>query len=286
MLTIPALPSVTGSLYRDQSLPPTVHVAVSPDLWSSLRSSLSNDLRLLRDIGLASCPKGCTLVSVANRKISGLSEVPIAFPGERRVWISVRMPPGSDRKLSAESQEVLCMWASCISNDCPIFPLALALLLSWEPFVDACAGALHAGIGGFVRLQAQLSRRELSDLFKWFPAESSPQKLVAAWELLGQLALVWCVALLIPAAHPPAHFVSRCDNSPSDSASWKGLFTARGLCDLLRTYFSCQRHLALSIHIDHDYRSEFRPANPDLTATVDGHPKRITGPNSDRLIRT
>ena len=249
MLTIPALPSVTGSLYRDQSLPPTVHVAVSPDLWSSLRSSLSNDLRLLRDIGLASCPKGCTLVSVANRKISGLSEVPIAFPGE--LWISVRMPPGSDRKLSAESQEVLCMWASCISNDCPIFPLALAPLLSCESFVDACAGALHAGIGGFVRLQAQLSRRELSDLFKWFPAESSPQKFVAAWELLGQLALVWCVALLIPAAHPPAHFVSRCDNSPSDSASWKGLSTARGLCDLLRTYFSCQRHLALSIHTDH-----------------------------------
>ena len=55
----------------------------------------------------------------------------------------------------------------------------------------------------------------LRNLFPWYHSDSSLQKLIAAWELFGQLALLWCVALLIPAAHHPIHFLSRCDNSRS-----------------------------------------------------------------------
>ena len=141
----------------------------------------------------------------------------------------------------------------------PIFSLALAPLLQCEAFADARADSRSAGIGGFVRLvsgrcvwfRRSFSASELASLFPWFDAKSSPQTCIAAWELLGQLALVWCVALLIPAGHPPIHFVSRCDNAPSDSASWKGISTARGLCSLLRIYFSWQRHFCVSTYIDH-----------------------------------
>ena len=254
----PFRPSL-GPLYRDQGLPPLVHVAVSPDLWASFRAALSPDLRLQREVGLSSCPKGCTLVSVGSLKPARLSDVPHAFPGERRTWISVRMPPDSDRKLSSESQEILRMWQSCLSGDTPTFALGLAPLLQCEAFADACADSRSAGIGGFVRLvsgrcvwfRRTFSASDLASLFPWFDGKSSPQKFIAAWELLGQLALVWCVALLVPAGHPPIHFVSRCDNAPSDSASWKGISTARGLCSLLRTYFSWQRHFCVSTYIDH-----------------------------------
>ena len=116
----PFRPSL-GPLYRDQGLPPLVHVAVSPDLWATFRSALSPDLRLQRDVGLSSCPKGCTLISVGSLKPSRLSDVPRAFPGERRTWISVRMPLDSDRKLSPESREILRMWQSCLSGDPPNF---------------------------------------------------------------------------------------------------------------------------------------------------------------------
>ena len=254
----PFRPSL-GPLYRDQGLPPLVHVAVSPDLWSSFRSALSPDLRLLREVGLASCPKGCTLVSVGSLKPASLADVPHAFPGERRTWISVRMPPDSDRKLSSESREILRMWQSCLFGDTPTFSLCLSPLLQCEAFADACADCRSAGIGGFVRLVSgrcvwfrhTFSASDLASLFPWFDGNSSPQKFIAAWELFGQLALVWCMALLIPAGHPPIHFISGCDNAPSDSASWKGISTARGLCSLLRTYFSWQRHFCVSTYIDH-----------------------------------
>ena len=229
----PFRPSL-GPLYRDQSLPPLVHVAVSLELWTSFRAALSPDLSLQREVGLASCPKGCTLVSVGSLKPEKLSSVPLAFPGERRKWISVRMPPDCDRKLSSESREILRMWQSCLSGDPPVFSLALAPLLPCEAFADACADARSAGIGGYVRLvsgrcvwfRRTLSASELCSLFPWFEERSAPQKFIV-------------------------HFISRCDNAPSDSASWKGISTARGLCSLLRTYFSWQRHFCVSTYIDH-----------------------------------
>ncbi|CAE7873637.1 LRRC45 [Symbiodinium necroappetens] len=180
---------------QDQSLPPLVHVALGPDKWSAFRSNLSNDLVLSREIGIASCPKGCSLISVAQK----------------------------------------------------------------EAFADACADSRQAGLGGFVRLpnsrtvwfRACFSAAELQHIFPWFPPHTSPQKFIAAWELLGQIALLWCVALLIPAAHHPIHFSSRCDNSPSDSAAWKGISMARGMCSLLLSYFLWQRHFCVSTCIEH-----------------------------------
>ena len=218
----PFRPSL-APLYRDQGLPPLVHVAVSPDLWARFRSALSPDLCLQREVGLGKL------------KPAGISEVPAAFPGKRRIWISVRMPTDSDRKLSPESREILSMWQSCLAADTPTFALAFAPLFHCEAFADACADSRSAGIGGFVRLELCMVP---PFLLRSRPLRLVPQKFIAAWELFGQLALVWCVALLVSGAHPPLHFISRCDNAPSDSASWKGISTARGLCSLLRTYFA------------------------------------------------
>ncbi|CAE7611472.1 LRRC45 [Symbiodinium sp. CCMP2592] len=254
----PFRPSL-APLYRDQSLPPLVHVAVAPSKWESFRAALSKDLVLTKSVGLASCPQGCTLVSVASRPVHTLKDVPLHFAGERRLWISVRSPPDSDRKLSQESKAVLDLWHSCLCQTIPLFPLSLAPLLTCEAFADACADSKHAGLGGFVAFpsgrtvwfRSALSPADLARLCAWYSPDISPQKFIAAWELLGQIALLWCVALVVPAAHHPVHFVSRCDNSPSESASWKGLSTARGMCDLLHSYLLWQRHFCISAHIDH-----------------------------------
>ena len=101
------------------------------------------------------------------------------------------------------------MWQSCLPGDAPTF--TLALVLSCEAFADACADSRSAGIGGFVRLVSgrcvwfrhTFSASDLSSLFSWFEESSAPQKFIAAWELFGQLALLWCVALLVPAGRPP-----------------------------------------------------------------------------------
>ena len=94
--------------------------------WALFRSALPDSLVLLSDVGLASCPAHCTLLSVSGKDVSTLAQVPATFPGERRTWISVLMPADSDRKLSKESLAVLGMWSSCLADSCPIFPLPLA----------------------------------------------------------------------------------------------------------------------------------------------------------------
>ncbi|CAE7657443.1 LRRC45 [Symbiodinium sp. CCMP2592] len=254
----PFRPSL-APLYSDQGKPPVVHVALSPAKWASFRSKLDSHLVLQSDVGLASCPKLCTLISVSGREVSSLSQVPVSFPGERRTWISVRMPPESDRKLSKESLAVLDMWHACLADAAPTFPLPLAREFPCQAFADACADAQHAGIGGFVTLpsgktawfQHRFSASELAALFPWFPVGTSPQACIAAWELLGQIALLWVIGLLIPVSLHPIHVVTRCDNSPSDSASWKGLSTARGICSLLPAYFAWQRAFCISTYIDH-----------------------------------
>ena len=83
-------------------------------------------------------------------EVKSLVDVPSEFAGERRIWISIRVPPDSDRKLSPEPRAVLDMWTSCLSHDAPIFPLPLAPSFPCDAYADACADARHAGIGGFV----------------------------------------------------------------------------------------------------------------------------------------
>ncbi|CAE7318146.1 unnamed protein product [Symbiodinium sp. CCMP2592] len=233
-------------LYLDQGKPSLVHVALNPAKWALFRAGLSDSLVLQTDIGVASCPAQCSLISLSGKEVSCHSDLPVSFRGERRTWISVRMPPDSDRKLSKESNLVLDMWKSCLADFSPVFPLQLGRDFPCDAFADACADSSHAGLGGF-----HFSNADLHQLFPWFPPGTSPQACIAAWELLGQMALLRVVALFIPAASHPVHVTTRCDNSPSDSASWKGLSTARGLCDLLPAYFAWQRFLSISTYIDH-----------------------------------
>ena len=123
-------------------------------------------------------------------------------------------PPDSDRKLSKESQVVRSMWSDCLSQSLPLFDLRLAPLLECQAFADACADSRHAGLGGFVSFpsgctawfRARFSASELSSLFPWFPSgDLSPQSCIAAWELLAQMALPWCVATPVPGSHQPVH---------------------------------------------------------------------------------
>ena len=82
-------------------------------------------------------------------------------------------------------------------------------------------------------------------------ALSVPQHFIACWELLAQLALLWLLHSLLPAAHPPVHFSLKCDNASCDSASWKGISMARRLCHVISCFCLRQRFWHISVHIDH-----------------------------------
>ena len=73
---------------------------------------------------------------------------------------------------------------------------------------------------------------------------------LAAWEMLVQVGLLWTLSVLLPPGHDPMHVVFRADNSPSQSASWKGLLLARGMCQFLRAFNLLQEAVRVSVHLD------------------------------------
>ena len=134
-------------------------------------------------------------------------------------------------------------------------------LTACEAFADACADSGSAGLTGFVRFPAgagqtlffqhMFSAPQLVSLCHWLSAACVPQHFIACWELLAQLALLWLLHRLLPVAHPPVHFSLKCDNASCDSASWKGISMARGLCHVLSCFCLRQRFWQISVHIDH-----------------------------------
>ena len=78
-------------LYADQHRPIPNMCAVSADLYSSLRSSLSADLRITSSLPLAAIPVGCKLLRVAHTPVTTLKEVPEHI-SSRRVWVQVANP--------------------------------------------------------------------------------------------------------------------------------------------------------------------------------------------------
>ena len=56
---------------------------------------------------------------------------------------------------------------------------------------------------------------------------------------------------MLPLAHPNVHVSLRCENSASESAAWKGLSLACGLCVVLREFCDVQRRFCISAHTEH-----------------------------------
>ena len=70
---------------------------------------------------------------------------------------------------------------------------------------------------------------------------TSAQSCIATWELLAQCAPVVLLDSLLGPGHLPVHCVFKRDNAASESASWKGLSMAQGLCHNLRAFLSSCR---------------------------------------------
>ena len=253
----PAYRPSLAPLYADQHCPLPNMCGISAEIYQALRSSLSADLRVTAPLPLAAIPVGCKLLRVAHTPTTSLQDVPEHI-SSRRVWVQVSNPLRPERELSQESQEVVRMWLSIASAPQPFRSLLFRPLFLCDAYADACADSASAGLGGFVRLPdgrqacfAQtLSASQLRDFFPWFPADASPRHCIAAWEMLAQVALLWILSRLLPPGHAPFHVVFRTDNSPSQSAAWKGLTLARGMCHFLRQFCLLQETVRISVHLD------------------------------------
>ena len=151
------------------------------------------------------------------------------------------------------------MWLDLASSGTDVRSLMLPPKFECTAFADACADAASVGMGGFVRLpdsrqlffQVMLTKAQMLALLPWLPPDCSLQSYIATWELAAQSALLLLLHQLLGEGHLPIHTVFRCDNSASESASWKGLSMAVGLCVVLRSFSHIQERMHISVHTDH-----------------------------------
>ena len=219
-----------------------------PCLPSQLRASLSAELIVSRPLPLAALPMGAKLLRVSHTPVKKPSDLPISA-SSCRIWVQIANPSRPERALSPVSR-----WHELCASGDGLSTALLAPTMSCEAFDNACAVASGAGLGGFVRLpggrqlcfQHALTPAALASAFPWFPADANPQQYIASWELDAQIALLWCSQRL----YLPLHCIFRTDNSSSESACWKGLSMAKGMCVLLRSFFLLQRQFHMSVHLD------------------------------------
>ena len=246
-------------LYSLQHSGQLVMAALTPDQWATLWPLLNANLLVTGSIGHPSVPVGSTLVRLARIPVSELSDIPSWLPESRRIWIQVSHRRTSSVLVTGEVYEVLSLWQDLLHQTTCRQSILLAPAFHCEAFADACADSSAVGLGGYVKFpsglkrffQIAISKPALALLCPFFPRDGNPQHFIAAWELLAQCALVWTIHAMLPLAHPPLHVVLRCDNSASESAAWKGLSLAKGLCAVLRQFSDLQRRTCVSAHVEH-----------------------------------
>ena len=122
---------------------------------------------------------------------------------------------------------------------------------------DAMASKDFAGLGGaaffpdgsVVWYQFQISLSDARSHWGWVGDDM--QKHIAAWELLAQYALTFCIYSHLPHHCGPVSCHQATGNSAADVASSKGLSMTRAIAAVLAPYFTFVRRFQLFPSISH-----------------------------------
>ena len=129
--------------------------------------------------------------------------------------------------------------------------------------------------GTCVWFQFRNTLAQASELWHW--VGSDMQKHIAAWELLAQFALTFCIESRLPRGRGPIACQQGTDNSAADAASAKGLSMAPAVSTVLAPYFTFMRrfhifpkmtHVPGHLNIAADSLSRFKQPLPE-PLTVD-----------------
>ena len=124
---------------------------------------------------------------------------------------------------------------------------------------DAMATTLLAGIGGVFFFpngsckwfQFKIHLEEAATLWEW--VGSDMQKHIAAWELLAQYALTYCIHTTLPSCRNAVSCTPGTDNSAADAASAKGLSMTPAMATVLAPFFAFKRRYQIYPKITHTH---------------------------------
>ena len=146
----PSMRTWLHSLYHDLYAIPASNFSISQDNWNSIFNCVTDDLVFHSCPPSTSIPVGGKLIQVRHQPVSSVADLHHCYLSDRRIWLRIRDPASSKRRLSNSSIRTMTMyqrWLREIPPSISIWPKQY-----WPGIcvADAFASGSSAGIGGIV----------------------------------------------------------------------------------------------------------------------------------------
>eukprot|EP00435_Cladocopium_sp_Y103_P066455 s873_g28.t1 len=175
----------------------------------------------------------------------------------RRIWLGITDPMSPSRLLDEDARAALQAWHEIVSSASFCVSMRAPQILPVQATADAMASADVAGLGGAaffadgtcVWFQFRISLADAQKAFPW--VSDNMQRHIAAWELLAQFVLTFCIESRLPAGHFPLVCHQGTDNSAADATASKGISMTPGMSHILSQFFLFMRRHHVYAEIFH-----------------------------------
>ena len=223
----PAMRTWLHYLYRDLHAIPASQFSVDPGSWEEVCSCVSDDLIFVRKPPFTAIPIQGHLIQVRHQPVTNKSDLFACSLSDKRVWLRIRDPNSSKRKLSTSSQRILSMYVTWLNHLPPVRTMWPKQQWTGLCVADAFASGTQSGIGGAIVFPSgQCSWFSLPinhDDFKslHIPVHDNLQKDITSLETLAQIALVYITIQFFPGSRIPIRIPTLSDNTTAEATSNK-----------------------------------------------------------------
>ena len=260
--TCPQLRPYLAPLYRDlHSGKGTLH-SIHASSWQTFLDALDDNAVVVSKPAGLWLPLGARLLEVGSITITGKASVPRVPPSHKQQWVRLQDPNRNELHLRNESRAALTWLSRCFASS-RIRSLKQYPLLHCLAAADARADGNLVGIGGWIGTSTQFSwfaeQWDISEVRRHWPQlQDAPQKYIACFEALAQLALAMVAKSRLQAKHWKFALPTACDNTSAEAGINKLFTTTPPLSDFLKlvaTWSACN-HVHMQItHVAGEYNT-------------------------------
>ena len=190
--------------YKDLYSIPASQFSIDPGSWDEVLRCLANELTFTSKPQHTAIPINGQLIQVRHHLVSTKLDLQNCLFSDKRIWLRIRDPNSSKRKLSASSMRILKLYQVWLDRISPVRSMWPKPVWPGLCVADAYAAGKHAGIGGAIFFPsgscAWFSLRLTFSDFQSLniPVQGDLQKDIASLETLAQIALVFIIIQFFP----------------------------------------------------------------------------------------
>ena len=182
-------------------------------------------MKFIRKPAFTAIPIQGHLIQVRHQPVQSKADLMQCSLSDKRVWLRIRDPNSSKRKLSSSSQRIIKMYMQWLTHIPPVRTMWPKHQLSGTCAADAYATGDNAGIGGCINsgqcswFSLPISLQDFQSL--QIPVHDNLQKDITSLETLAQIALVYVAIQFFPGARIPIRIPTLSDNTTAEAVSNK-----------------------------------------------------------------